>query len=414
MSPDPQEGISVFIARQPIFHTDQALWGHELLFRSSGEAQVAAVEDNSQATAHVLADGFALASVPQGSPVLINFPQELLVADAAFALPPEVCVVEVLETVRPEPDVLDALARLKEAGYTLAMDDYAGEKHLAPFLDLVDLVKVDLLALDEDLARIQAVVKDLKSRGLRLLAEKVESEDMFTRCADMGFELFQGFFFSRPELMPGRTIPAGQMSRLTLMRELSNPDLELERLVEIVNGDPGLSYRLFRRINAASSGLRQKVESVQRAAALLGLRQLTRWLQAVVLSDMASTPRTRELCFMALHRARFLSDLCDTTQAKACQGQQAFLLGMFSLLDALLAMPMADVVAQLPLDEGTSCALTSCTGEHSGLLSLVQAAEQGDAEGMDRISAELGMDPVQVGGLYLQTLLEAQSQLAAD
>lgn len=383
---------AVFIARQPIFTARQDVWGYELLFRSSGTAQTAQVTDQDLATSQVVADGFTLArpGLGVGQRLLINFPERLLLRETPQALPPELCVVEILETVSPTPEVLQKLRRLKSDGYTVAMDDYAGEPELEPFLDLADILKVDILALDADPERIRAALDKAGGRRLRLLAEKVETEAVFHDCVQLGFELFQGFFFARPEILPGRKVPAGMSARLGLLRELSSPDFSPERVAEIINTDPSLSYRLFRYVNSAAFGLRARVDSVSHAVNLIGQRPLTRWLQAVILADLNPSPRAAEVSFLSLQRARFLELLAERIPMPP---HGAFTLGLFSLLDSLLRVPMPEILRELPLDEGIADALLGRAAGHLGLaLELSRGYEQGDVKAIATASAGLGLD----------------------
>ena len=214
---------AVFIARQPIFHPDEAVWGYELLFRS-GEANFASILDEKQATSSVIADGLALAreGMDSSAKVLINFPENMLVEDAGFALPKDGCIIEILEDVQPSEAALGAVRRLKEAGYTLAVDDYSGQADLKPFIDLADIVKIDVLALDSDPERVAEVADSLPG-GLTLLAEKVEDLDIFARLKGQGFDLFQGFFFSKPEIIPGKKLTSNELTKLQLLGELAKP-----------------------------------------------------------------------------------------------------------------------------------------------------------------------------------------------
>ncbi|MDY7001642.1 MAG: HDOD domain-containing protein, partial [Thermodesulfobacteriota bacterium] len=340
----------VFVARQPIFDRRQHVWGYELLFRASGSALTARVADSDMATVQVIADGFVLAhsGMDPGQRVLINFPENLLLQDAAFALPREICVIEILENVDPRPEVLDALGRLKRAGYTLAMDDYAGEPELEPFLGLVDVIKVDILKLGADKKKIAEVAKALKKHKSLLLAEKVEDLDIFGSVKALGFALFQGFFFSKPEIIPGKKISAGEIAKLRLLQELGNPDFEVQRLSEIIHADLSLSYRLFQYINSVGMGVRHKVESVSRAVTLVGQRQLSQWLRAVIMADLSPSKKAEELAFMSVHRARFLELLAGDTKACRQPTETMFLLGLFSLLDAMLGQSMGEIVASFP------------------------------------------------------------------
>ncbi|MGE4290819.1 MAG: EAL and HDOD domain-containing protein [Desulfovibrio sp.] len=403
---------SVFIARQPIFTSRQDVWGYELLFRSSAAAQTAQVTSDDLATAQVIADGFTLARPGLGEHqhLLVNFPERLLLDETALALPPEICVVEILETVSPTKAVLGALKRLRRDGYTIAMDDYAGESELTPFLDVADILKVDILALQSDPNLIRNALQQVGDRNVRLLAEKVETQEIFQLCEEMGFELFQGFFFSRPEVIPGRKVPTGLAVKLGLLQELSHPDFSATRIAEIINTDPSLSYRLFRYVNSASFSLLAKVDSVQHAVNLIGQRPLARWLQAVMLTDMNPSARASEVSFLSLQRARFLDLVAPRI---GLSSQACFTLGLFSLLDSLLRISMREILGSLPLDEDVSRALLGCRDCRMGdALELARSYEQGDVRGISEFTFRLGLDHSETDRACVAAMEWVQSVLA--
>ncbi len=396
---------SVYVARQPVFKKNRTVWGYELLFRSSKDAQTANVEDDNLATYNVIADGLTLAlpGIEKGRKALINFPESLLLSGAAFALPFETCVVEVLETVSPTPKVIEALGKLREFGFTLALDDFAGEEKLKPFLPHVDILKMDIMALDSDPDRIRAAVAGLpgplKSR-LILLAEKVEDKQTFDLCVELGFHLFQGFFFSRPEIIPGKKVSANEAAKLQILQELSQPDFELAKLSQIINTDPSLSYRLFRYVNSAGMGLTNKVESVTHATTILGQQRISQWLRAVILSDLNPTPTAQELSFLSLQRAKFLELACEIAGLGGRTPETLFTLGLFSLLDSLMGIPMKEILAELPLDDEVAAALMGKDNQLLSVLHLAEIYEQGDFDKMQHIAAQFDIDPDAMGSLY--------------
>jgi len=401
---------SMFIARQPVFTPEEAIWGYELLFRA-GLDNVAVISDESQATASVIADGMALATegMDNKAKILINFPEKLLVEDAGFALPKERCVVEILENVRPGKDTLAATRRLKDAGYTLAVDDFVGQEELRPFVELADIVKVDVLALDADPARIKQQLAGLPG-SVTLLAEKVEDHKTFRTLRDMGFSLFQGFFFSRPEIIPGRKLTAAETTKLQVLGELAKPDFEPSRLAAILRSDPSLTYRLFRYINSVGFGLVQKITSTKRALDMMGMIQSKQWLRSVVIADLNPSPKAAELAYMAVHRAKFLESICSSSNRNVCEPDTLFMTGLFSLLDAMLGMSMRDILKSLPLEESVVEALDG-NGDLYDLLRLAASYERGlwgeTAQRLKRLS----LDSSEAELLYIQSRSWAQKML---
>lgn len=401
---------SMFIARQPVFTPEEAIWGYELLFRA-GLDNVAVISDESQATASVIADGMALATegMDNKAKILINFPEKLLVEDAGFALPKERCVVEILENVRPGKDTLAATRRLKDAGYTLAVDDFVGQEELRPFVELADIVKVDVLALDADPARIKQQLAGLPG-SVTLLAEKVEDHKTFRTLRDMGFSLFQGFFFSRPEIIPGRKLTAAETTKLQVLGELAKPDFEPSRLAAILRSDPSLTYRLFRYINSVGFGLVQKITSTKRALDMMGMIQSKQWLRSVVIADLNPSPKAAELAYMAVHRAKFLESICSSSNRNVCEPDTLFMTGLFSLLDAMLGMSMRDILKSLPLEESVVEALDG-NGDLYDLLRLAASYERGQwGETAQRLKL-LSLDSSEAELLYIQSRSWAQKML---
>jgi EAL and modified HD-GYP domain-containing signal transduction protein len=412
MEADSSPYESIFVARQPVFAADESIWGYELLFRS-GEDNVAVITDESQATSSVIADGMAMAmeGMPAGSRFLINFPEQMLLDDVGFALARENCVVEILENVRPTREVLAAIRKLKDAGYTIAVDDYFGQPELRSFLELADIVKVDILQLGADPERIRSTVAELSGTGVTLLGEKVEDDETFRTLREMGFSLFQGFFFSKPVIIPGKKLTSFETTKLQLLSELSKPEFEPRRLAEILQSDPNLSYRLFRYINSVGFGLRQKVTSLKRGIDMMGMIQAKQWLSAVVLADLNPAPRAGELAVMAVQRAKFLEAICvETGHSKTCQPDALFISGLFSLLDAMLGVRMDDILIRLPLDESIVKGLTG-KGDIHDLLSLAHSYEHGHWADTTRRIQRMGMAPGQVDRVYAASRNWAQRML---
>ncbi len=310
---------AIFVARQPIFRPNETVWGYELLFRSD-ETNIANVTDETQATSSVIADGLSMAmeGLSEGTRILINFPEDMLLNDVGFALPKETCVIEILEHVTPNKDTLAAVKRLKDAGYTIAVDDFFGQPELKPFVDLADIVKIDILELDSNPKLVSHVIAGLPMDSVTLLAEKVENNIIFNGLKNMGFSLFQGFFFSKPEIIPGKKLSSSELSKLQLLGELSNPECSPKRLAEILQSDPSLSYRLFRYINSVGFSLHQKVTSLKRAIDMMGMLQTKQWIRSAVLADLNPAPKAGELAYMSVQRAKFLESICSTSNMQIC------------------------------------------------------------------------------------------------
>ena len=401
---------AVFVARQPVFNADETVWGYELLFRS-GEENKADVTDDVQATSSVISDGLTMAmdGMNPGARVLINFPEQMLLDDVGFALPKETCIVEVLEDVRPTEEALAAVKRLKDAGYTIAVDDFFGQEELKPFLSLADIVKIDILELDSNPKKVMEAIKPIP-KDVQLLAEKVEHNVIFMGLKKMGFSLFQGFFFSKPEIIPGKKLTTNELTKLQLMAELSNPDFEPARLAEILQSDPNLTYRLFRYINSVGFGLRQKVTSLKRAIDMMGMLQARQWLRTAIIADINTAPKAGELAFMSVHRAKFLESICSNANVKECEPDAMFLAGLFSLLDAMLGVEMDDILGSLPLDDAVVDGLSG-RGQLHELISLAKGYERGEWDETDEQLRSLQFEIDETDLIYARSGSWAQQML---
>lgn len=340
----------IFVARQPIFDQNNNIWAYELLFRKSQDAETAQVMDQDAATAQVIVEGFSMATFDEDTETkyFINFPENLILKGSPLALPAASCVIEILETVTPTPKIIEACKSLKEAGYTLALDDFVDQTDMDDLLSLADIVKVDVAALDTP--QLIKLTQRLQRWSCALLAEKVEQPGTYRLLKTLGYTYFQGYLFSRPKLIEGRTISAEGVSKVRLLKELSKGNFDVNQLSKIISNDISLSYRLIKYINSVYHGLLHEITSIQQAIILLGYLPLQHWLLMVILSDLAITPATREISFLSVKRAKFLELLAKESDFSQIKQDTLFMLGLFSKLDALMGMPMAELLPSMPLD----------------------------------------------------------------
>ncbi len=367
----------IFIGRQPIFDREREIRAYELLFRRSLRENRALVEDANEATARVIVDGYSIAAaaLPPDRKVFINFPQQLLLDMAPLALPKDGCVVEILEDVEPTPSLLRACRNLKQAGYSLALDDYVGQPELEPLLELADIVKVDVAGREpKDIIKL---TMRLRREERRFLAEKVENRKMFEMCYALGYDMFQGYYFSRPEIVSGRKILIGDSARFRLLSELADESYDVKRIASVISHDTGLSHRLLRYLNTAQFSFGKKVNTIAQAVTLMGVQPLKQWLMALMLSDINRRGRAEELTYQSVQRARFLELLHECLKQPELSGETMFLLGLFSNLDALLGQPMEEVVSLLPLSEIVNAALRGMPCDALSWIELARAMEVG-------------------------------------
>jgi len=385
-----------FVARQPIFDRNLHVAGYELLFRG-GDATSAMIADAEGATASVVLNSFTeigLERLVGAKPAWVNVSREFVLDGLAATVPPSVVGLEILEDELLDERFVHALIELKRQGYRIALDDFAYSVSAERLLSLVDVVKLDLIGLGrEGMAR---EVARLKPHGMTLLAEKVESHEEHAYCVELGCDLFQGFFFCRPELLHNRGIVANRASVLQIVAALQDPTVQLGQLERMIGRDVGLSFRLLRYINSAFFGLRFEVSSIGQALALLGVQNLRRWATLTVLASIDGKPP--ELTVTALVRARFCELAGD--QLAGPRPGELFTLGLFSVIDALMDAPIEEVVAMIPFPSDMRDALIAREGEKGELINCVTALEAGDFDSAQRLVRG-------AGDLYLEALLWA-------
>ena len=392
----------IFVARQPIFSLDDTIWGYELLFRHSDLVAYAQVADQVIATAKVIADGFSIATtgIDQDKKFLINFPPQLLLQETALSLPKDICIIEILETVRPEPEIITACLKMKQDGYILALDDFIGEPGFEPFLEIADIVKVDVFDLKPP--EIIKIAQQLNRYQCTLLAEKIEDRETYQLTRSLGFSLFQGYFFSKPEMMKGRKISTENIGKMQLMQELADEDFEVKKLAGIISNDISLSYRLLKHINSSFFALQQKIQSISQAITLLGSNALRQWLVVVLLSDLDHRQQAQELVFTAVCRGRFLELAAQNFALPAYKKETMFLLGLFSNLDSLLGLAMKEIMAEMPLNMAIKDALCGVKNEAYEWLALAIAIDNGHWQQVEQFLTRHNLDSKKMSTLHIQ------------
>lgn len=370
---------SVLLGRQPILDREQRIIAYELLFRSAGGGNAAIIEDNFMATAEVVVRAFVelgLANVLGGSQGFINADEWFLNSDLVELLPKDRVVLEILETVEFTPLIVARLRELREKGLRLALDDFSSIRaDQMPVMDLVDVVKVDLLALDA--GELPGVLEHLKRWPVKLLAEKIDDRDQFEHCRELGFGLFQGYYFAKPTILVGQRVDPARTGVLRLIN-LVVGDVEVGQLEQEFKRYPNLTYNLLRLVNSVAFGLPTKIDSLRHAIAILGRRQLQRWLQLLLFTQRADgAPSGQPLLALAASRGKLMELMMDRiAPGNRGQADQAFMVGVLSLLDALFGVPLPDLLVELNLTDTVRAALLRGEGPLGQLLDIVRACEQ--------------------------------------
>ncbi len=398
----------VFVGRQPILTSDQKLFSYELLFRHNATATGAQVVDDVVATSRLLVNTFNNLGVEQvlgDKRAFINVSAGLLQTEVIESLPPHKVVLEILENVEPGAAVVERCAALQLKGYQFALDDFVYRPEFEPLLKLASYVKLDIRALGLEQTAQQARL--LRGRGLRLLAEKVETYAEFHACRAMLFTHYQGYYFARPETLSAKSIDPSTHSVMQLFN-LVVSQAEPAAIEAAFRQDVALTYNLLKYINSVGFGLTHTVETIARALVVLGHKKLARWLSLLLLSGSKSKHGAPLALFrIALTRARMVELLGQHHLPQADQ-DFLFMTGMFSLLDAMLDKPLEGILADLTLPEVVRDALMHASGRYSPFLQLACACESMDFARIAALAHSHGLDAVQINMAHMQALAWAE------
>ena len=386
-----------FVARQPIFDREEKLFGYELLFRNGMENSFSASDFDAASRATL--DSSLLMGLDvlcDGKRAFLNCTKDTLIKGLITLMPSQLTVVEVLEYVPPDPDVMTALQRLKEAGYLIALDDFVVNDPREPLADMADILKVDLqLTTAQDRT---ALMKKYGPWRCRMLAEKVETQAEFAAARNEGFVYFQGYFFRRPELLTARDVPANRINYLRMLQAVSAPEMDLPAIEKLIKGETSICYRLLRYLNSPMFGFKSEIHSVRHALSIMGEREVRRWVRLVAAVG-AGQDKASDLVLSALVRARFGELL---TQKVPHGDSDLFLLGLLSLIDVMLEMPLEMVLEKLPLDRETKAVLLGQPSLLRPVYQLILAYESGEWAAALQVCEGLRLDGEEVAAFYWQ------------
>ena len=363
----------IFIGRQPIYDRKLGVYAYELLFRTA-DMNRAAITDGDKATSDVIINTFleiGLDNIVSNRLAFINLTRSFFVNEHSISLPKDRVVLELLEDIEADDEVVAGVKRLSDQGYTIALDDFIYHESLKPLVQLANIIKIDIMALDRD--EVRDHVQALRKHPLRLVAEKVETQEEFDYCMELGFDYFQGYFFAQPKVIRGQRLPNNRLAILKLLSRLQDPDISPQQLEELIAQDVAFSYRILRYVNSAAFALPRTIESIQQAVIILGLKNIKSWTTLLAMSQVDNKPA--ELVITAMVRAKMAEELARAQ--KADRPDSFFTVGLFSTLDALMDNTMEEILTQLPLADHISDALLHHKGIHGEVLSCVLAYERG-------------------------------------
>ena len=402
------QSSQLLLARQPIFDRSTTVVAYELLFREVNPER-ADVVDGDFATSAVLENAFMNLSIDDvigDHKAFINFTPRLL--EMEIPIEPARCVIEVLEDVEVTDALLESLKRAKQKGHLVALDDFEYNETLQPLVDLADIIKLDVLALT-DTELVDAVGR-LSAYGVTLLAEKIETNEMLRHCLDLGFEMFQGNFLSKPEPITGRKLAANKIVVLELLTKLQEPSSNFKDLELLISQDPALGLKTLRLVNSAYYGPRHQIESLSHAIAYLGMDALRSLASLLVVSGLSDKPDA--LRDFALERAKFCELL--GRKVKEAEASVFYSVGLLSTMDAYFDQPLEEILGNMSLRPDVKAALLDREGELGAVLALVERVQRGELEAIvwDRL-ADFDLSPQVVNELYME-VIQWQRQVSVE
>lgn len=406
--------MEVFVARQPVFDRHLQIYGYELLYRSDPSRNQFDGTEATSATQQLISStllSVGLEKILGGKKAFVNFNERLLREGAYQNLPREETVIEILESVEPTADLIGLCRAIRAEGYTIALDDFVASPQFEPLTRLAQLIKVDLRTTGR--GEQERLLRTYRPRGIALLAEKVETHEEFEWARGAGYDYFQGYFFARPSVIRGQQLPTSKLNCLRLLSEMQRTDLDLNRLAALIRVDVALTYKLLRYVNSARLGRHEEIQSIRHALVVVGTDKIRHWVALATLSILA-TDKPGEVATLSIVRARFCELLIKLTRSEL--RDQAFLMGMFSLLDTFLDCPLDEALRSVSLRPDIAQALLG-TAQDENLLSLVyrltRRYEVGDWDTVEGLAAVCKVPAETIRDAYVEATIWAGQMLHA-
>ena len=391
-----------FIARQPVFDWQQNIFGYQLLFRNSLENYFDGTNFDD-AFSNVIANSFLLFSIEEMTDNTLAFlkaTHNTIKNGYISALPAQSVIVDIMQPLVYDPELTEACLKLKADGYTLALDDFVYDEAVEPLLEAVDIVKID--CLNTNIHDSQDYADALLPKGIKLMAVKVENFESFSKLKEMGFEYFQGYFFSKPTVLSRKDIPANKLQYMQILKLVNEPEVDFAQLADTIQGEMSVAYKLLKLINSAAFGLPQPVHSIKQALALLGEKELRKWSSLISLTGMASD-KPDELVINSLARGKSCELLAPHVGMRS-RAPDLFLMGLFSMLDGIIDRPIKDVLEDIPFEADLKDALLGKPGQCRKVLDLVSAQEMGLWRVLGYIADSLRLKENTLQDIYIEAI----------
>lgn len=398
--------MDVFLARQPIFNRNRHVVAYEILYRSGAKNTYDIDTDGDKATTSVVIDAlinFGIKKLTGGKMAYINFTGKLLYDDLHTLFETDTLTIEILETQEIDDEFIEKCKEMKQRGYVIALDDFIGGNKFDQIIPYVDILKVDFLAMDS--VSRQHIAEKYAPFGIKLLAEKVESQWDFDEAKRFGYHLFQGYFFEKPVMCKSKSINVSTYRYMEILKETTGEVPDFNRLSEIIKKDFSLTYKLLRLINSPAFYTVSEITSVNHALTLLGINEIKKWTTLIMLRDI-STDKPDELIRVSLVRAIFAEKLAKKFKLSGRE-TEAFLLGLFSLIDTIMEKPLFDIIEPLPLKEDLKGALMGDHNHFHTILQFLQYYEMGNWDMIVETATQKNLDYTLLSDHYLESIDEA-------
>lgn len=409
----PEPDVTVSLGRQPVFDARRQLWGYELFCVGGPETSISGFPKEENVAVSMASSAYLGLQqiIDRGKKIMVTFSEKNILDNLPYALPPILAAVIVEEDVYTRPLVPEMLSRLKSDGYLIAVARFSGDPAGTPLYSLADIICIDVAQKGKD--RLYLLLEIARKHPAQLLAYQVEDHGRFNLCSEMGFSLFHGPFFKAPETITIRTLSSVQISRFNLLHLIEQDQPDFARLAGTIQADVTISFRLLSYLNSAAFGFSKKIQSIHQAITLLGWRKMKNWLRVVLLTDVSENKNAPELVLLSAQRGKFLELVARDHDFWGFDPDSMHLLGIFSLLDAMLGMPMAEIVAHLPLEHKLKAALCrERNNEYLPLLNLTQYLEEAHWEEAQKMIQQLNLNSAKVKAAF-QASLNWADELAA-
>ncbi|OGO83140.1 MAG: hypothetical protein A2Y18_03885 [Clostridiales bacterium GWD2_32_19] len=405
--------MDIFVARQPIFDTKMNVFGYELLYRDSSVNKYTEIDGN-KATAAVLANSFmeiGYDAITNGKKAFINFTEELLYMGAPTLFPKELIVIEILEDVEPTAILLGKCIEFREKGYIIALDDfeYRYMEKYKSLLKVVDIVKVDwLLNTVQEQRKLVGEIKKINPR-IKFLAEKIETNAEYEEALKSGYSLFQGYFFSKPTIIKGIAGQGSKVNYLQIINEIAKKNPDFDNITHVIERDPVLALQLLKLINSVTFRSMQRVTSVHEALVRLGMKEINKWVSVLMLRE-ATKEKPVEVMRISLVRAYFMEELAGSTILRN-RKSEAFLFGLFSMVDVLFNYNKEELLHDIPLNEDVKDALLGIENDFSDIFKIITYYEKAEWSKLEQHIKEKNIiiNPFQISELYYNALKLAEN-----